>query len=86
MRTARIEADDQHERAFYHCISRVVERRFALGQLTIRLSLGLRALAFYSALAWLIDPVRSRVTEPSTNERANGCRLFKKAGGCQILI
>ena len=31
MRTARIKADNQHERAFYHCISRVVERRFALG-------------------------------------------------------
>ncbi len=32
MRTARIKADESHERAFYHCISRVVERRFALGE------------------------------------------------------
>ena len=31
MRTARIKAGDHYERAFYHCISRVVDRRFALG-------------------------------------------------------
>ena len=32
MRTARIKAEKHQERAYYHCVSRVVERRFALGE------------------------------------------------------
>ena len=32
MRTVRFKADDNLEQAYYHCISRVVERRFALGE------------------------------------------------------
>jgi REP element-mobilizing transposase RayT len=32
MRTARIKAEKHQKRAYYHCVSRVVERRFALGE------------------------------------------------------
>ena len=32
MRTARFKADKNQEQAYYHCISRVVDRRFALGE------------------------------------------------------
>ncbi len=31
MRKARLKAPDHHERAYYHCISRVVERQFVFG-------------------------------------------------------
>jgi putative transposase len=33
MRKARLKADTSDPVAYYHCISRVVERRFALGEL-----------------------------------------------------
>ena len=73
MRKARLKAPKHHEMAYYHCISRVVDRQFVFGEVEKE-----RFVARMWDVSWFMKYLRQRFTQWFNHERSRKGTLWEE--------